>query len=104
MVARAIFSRSSAARRVLNPAHSRAFRPALSRPNVADVSHPSDIPCISYHDGVRTATDITARELSAKSICDVQKSAQALKPELIHHLTPTMKRFTLGGKIAVVTG
>lgn len=35
---------------------------------------------------------------------DIEVAAQPLKPELLEVLPPTMKKFTLCGKVAVITG
>jgi len=40
----------------------------------------------------------------SSGVADIEHKATPLTPELIGKLNPTMKKFTLDGKIAVVTG
>ena len=71
-----------------------------------ELAQTKKFPVISYHDGERTQSEITVHEPRAASsvAVDVRREALALLPETLSKLTPTMKKFTLAGKIAVVTG
>ncbi len=57
-------------------------------------------------DGQQTVltVDTSKPSLSASPIMDVVKQAFALEKSIVDHLTPTLKKFTLHGKVAVVTG
>lgn len=106
MLARSIF-RSSA--RAVRPA---TFAPITSRTSRAAFNSSSkkndpEVPVISYRDGERKEESINY-DAKAGPVNppggDAEKAAIPLKPELIPQLTPTLQKFTLSGKVAVVTG
>lgn len=118
MAARAIVPRfaARAATRFVTPTTIRAFHPALTRrnaegpgalagtPGTADLVHATEVPVVSYRDGERTSEQITVQKPVQPAGNDEHHSASALKRELTDKLTPTMKKFTLHGKTAVITG
>lgn len=57
-------------------------------------------------DGEQTVLTVDAFKSKDASlpIVDVAKQAFALKKGVVDHLTPTLRKFTLQGKVAVVTG
>lgn len=58
-----------------------------------------------YKDGERTQEDITVKnEPVSPPGEDVQAKATPLDLNVIPQLTPTLKKFTLPGRIAVITG
>lgn len=73
-----------------------------------DNAPPKDYtPVVSYHDGERVTSEIQRHTPVASNHGhghDLTRPAQPLKPGVIEQLTPTMRKFTLSGKIAVVTG
>ncbi|KXT07354.1 hypothetical protein AC578_424 [Pseudocercospora eumusae] len=96
-----------ASRRVI--ARPAAFTPVVSFNSSSKNSDP-EIPVVSYRRGERQETTVQY-EASGNGNgpvtppgADEQKKAIPLKPEALKHLTPTLQRFTLTGKVAVVTG
>ncbi|KAK5004854.1 hypothetical protein LTR28_008401, partial [Elasticomyces elasticus] len=96
-------------RRVLTP----TFRPTTSRAafmtaqivRSLEVIHESHIPVTGYSGGGRIQECLQVMpEIVVPTVADHQSIARPLNPALIEHLTPTMAKFTLPGKIAVVTG
>ena len=61
---------------------------------------------VAAKDGQQTVLTVDTSKLamSALPIVDVAKQAFALKKGVVDHLPPTLKKFTLYGKVAVVTG
>ncbi len=101
MSARMFFSHT---RRLARPTYNHAFRAGLTRSHTDNI-HAKNVPVVSYHDGERVESEITVHDQPVEPPgTDVQNLAIALKPEVIRQLTPTMKKFTLEGKIAVITG
>lgn len=132
MAARLIVPRiaARASKRVATPTFTRAFHPAIVRraeeeftvPGVNHVPGSSTspgspaitpepaqkIPVITYQDGKRVTEQIAVKENKEGPVnpegADVEVKAQTLDASTIEKLTPTMKKFTLVGKVAVVTG
>jgi len=77
---------------------------SASGPGTADMAPATEVPVISYVDGQRSEEQIQVSKPVTPSGADVQHAASALKQSLTAQLTPTMKKFTLHGKVAVVTG
>ncbi|KAI9853986.1 MAG: hypothetical protein M1830_006608, partial [Pleopsidium flavum] len=84
----------------------------LDREKVAE----TEVPVMTYaaddelhaaaKDGQQTVLTVDASKpsLSASPTMDVVKQAFALEKSVVDHLTPTLKKFTLHGKVAVITG
>ncbi|KAK5005767.1 hypothetical protein LTR28_007306 [Elasticomyces elasticus] len=96
-------------RRVFTP----TFRPTTSRAafmtaqvvRSLEVIHETHIPVTGYSGGERIQECLQVMpEIMVPTVADHQSIARPLNPALIEHLTPTMAKFTLPGKIAVVTG
>ncbi|KAK4507682.1 hypothetical protein PRZ48_001417 [Zasmidium cellare] len=93
--------------RAVRPA---AFAPLTSRAafNSSSKSNDPEVPVISYHNGERTEEALKYEAQKSGPVtppgADAEKPAIPLKPEILSKLTPTLNRFTLPGKIAVVTG
>lgn len=96
-------------------AASRAFvRPLKSVPRISarlqsSIPHPVPAdytPVVSYQDGEREVNAIPRHDpiVVASQGQDSSRPAQAPKQEILDMLTPTLKKFTLTGKTAVVTG
>jgi hypothetical protein len=66
-----------------------------------------EVPVVSYHQGERVESaipyDNKAGPVNPEGQDEV-KVAIPLKPEVYSQLTPTLTKFTLPGKVAVVTG
>ena len=103
------------ARPALRTASKRAFRPPSRLPKAFPASlnttskwnYPA-VPVINYKGGERTEgaidikTDLTGPVTPFGD--DEQKTAKPLDPNVYSQLTPTLHRFTLRNKVAVVTG
>lgn len=93
--------------RAIRPA---AFTPSISRAafNSSSKTNDPEVPVISYHKGERTEEAVQYEANKAGPVnppgADAEKPAIPLKSEILSKLTPTLQRFTLQGKIAVVTG
>ncbi|PPJ60013.1 hypothetical protein CBER1_02692 [Cercospora berteroae] len=87
-----------------------SFTPVLSRATFKSSTKASDpeVPVISYRKGERSEAKVQYEAGSSGPVsppgADEVKTAIPLKPEALQHLTPTLQKFTLNGKIAVVTG
>lgn len=97
----------AASRTVSRPS---SFTPVVSRATFKSSTKASDpeVPVISYRKGERSEAKVQYEAGSSGPVsppgADEVKSAIPLKPEAFQHLTPTLQKFTLNGKIAVVTG
>lgn len=93
--------------RAVRPA---AFAPLTSRAafNSSSKSNDPEVPVISYHRGERKEEAIQYEAQKSGPVtppgADAEKAAIPLKPDVLSKLTPTLQRFTLPGKVAVVTG
>lgn len=123
MATRSLFTRI-AARRLIAPAQSvRAFHPAIVRKDAAagdGVGAPHadltdkmveahEVPVTNYSAGERTTFELPVQPVQESQPVtppgtDTKKVAFGLNSEIIKQLTPTMKKFTLEGKVAVITG
>lgn len=68
-----------------------------------------DVPIVSYQHGHRTEETLALQPSAPSGPVnppgkDVPKIAVPLNPEVLPHLTPTLHRFTLPGKVVVITG
>lgn len=102
------------ARNALRMAGQRAMRPAAFTPITARAAFNSsakgsgpEVPVVSYHQGERTESAIPYEPKSGPVNppgADEVKVAVPLKSEVFSQLTPTLSKFTLPGKVAIVTG
>lgn len=79
------------------------FTTALKRQTPADDRH---VPVTSYTQGSRSQEKVPVAEdvvVNPEGADDV-KAAIPLNAKVMDQLTPTMKNFTLFGKVAIVTG
>lgn len=96
-----------ASQRVLRPT---TLTPILSHATFGSSSKVSDpeVPVVSYHKGERSEQIIKYDESEIGPVTppgtDETKTAVPLKQDALRHLTPTLRKFTLPGKVAVVTG
>ncbi|KAM3419476.1 hypothetical protein BST61_g5402 [Cercospora zeina] len=87
-----------------------SLAPVVSRATFKSSTKASDpeVPVISYRKGERSEAKVQYEASGNGPVsppgADEVKTAIPLKPEAFPHLTPTLQRFTLNGKIAVVTG
>jgi len=104
MLARSILRQSA---RAVRPA---TFAPLTSRAafNSSSKKNDPEVPVISYRQGERKEEQIHYDAKASGPVNppggDAEKNAIPLKSELIPQLTPTLQKFTLAGKVAVVTG
>lgn len=87
-----------------------AFTPMVSRAafNHSSKKEDPEVPVISYQDGQRQEQSLFVPSTSSGPVNppgqDVEKAAVPLKPSIVPQLTPTLQKFTLLDKVAVVTG
>ncbi|KAF2207913.1 hypothetical protein CERZMDRAFT_50209 [Cercospora zeae-maydis SCOH1-5] len=103
-------------RTVLRAAARTASRPSSFAPVISRATFTSstkargpEVPVISYRKGERSEAKVQYEASSGNGPvsppgADEVKTAIPLKPDALPHLTPTLQKFTLNGKIAVVTG
>lgn len=111
-----MFARSTlrvASRRAFQPitATAPAFRAGFKstvKANDPETVQEKNINVTSYHEGARTEENLPVVGTGTGPVAppggDVQKTAVAMKADLFEQLTPTLKKFTLAGKVAIVTG
>lgn len=132
MAARTMIPRiaARATSKVATPSFARAFHPSIARrvdehtSEMPGVNHipgsttspgspeitpapVTKIPVVSYQDGKRVTEQIQVTKQEGPvnpAGIDVEHKAMALNQGVIDQLTPTMKKFTLQGKTAIVTG
>lgn len=81
----------------------RSFQTTVIRKDPQD----DHIPVVHYEKGQRVTEDIHVQETSAPFVPaegDIESKAIPLKDSVFRQLTPTLKKFCLPGKVAVVTG
>lgn len=104
-------ARRAASRRAARPQFlSQVLGPAIARASFtssAKVFEP-EVPVVSYSKGERQQSTVQFEAGASGPVtppgADDVKVAMPLKPEVSKNLTPTLKKFTLEGKVAVVTG
>lgn len=104
-------ARRAASRRAARPQFfSQVFAPAIARASFnssAKVFDP-EVPVVSYSKGERQQSTVQFEAGAGGPVSppgtDEVKVAMPLKSEIHKNLTPTLKKFTLAGKVAVVTG
>lgn len=73
-----------------------------------EVVQEKEVPVVSYKDGQRSQEEIHVEKSGTGPVSppgqDLETAAQPLNPQVLKHLTPTLHKFTLPGKVAVVTG
>ena len=88
----------------------KSFSIPKSRANLSNttIQKDSTIPVVSYRDGQRKEGEVGATTESNGPVTppgsDMQKTAQPLNPSIYSQLTPTLTKFTLRDKVAVITG
>lgn len=109
------------ARTSLRLASRRAFQPITSATpalragfkSTVKVNEPESVQekhvhVTSYHEGERTQEVMQVAQTGTGPVippgADAQKQAIPMNPNLLPQLTPTLQKFTLCGKVAVVTG
>jgi len=107
------------ARNTVRMASRQAFRPAVSTkqasraftqtPKINDPENISEdqINVVRYHQGQRTEQDLKVEHNTgpvAPAGADVEVKATPLSQSVYAQLTPTLRRFTCPGKVAIVTG
>lgn len=110
MITRRLLSRVPVAVRLSHP-----ITTSITRQEPEKVAE-REVPVVTYaaddehntaaKDGQQTVLTVDASKFkdAALPIVDVAKQAFALKKGVVDYLTPTLKKFTLHGKVAVVTG
>jgi len=104
------------ARSVLRTAGKRTFRPTtITAPIQQRATFKSgskknepEVPVISYENGTRTEQSIFVPAQQPGPVVppggDEQRVARPFNPDVMSHLTPTLAKFALTNKVAVVTG
>lgn len=96
-------------------ASQRAIRPATFTPQTfraafgsSSKSNDPEVPVVSYRHGERKEESVHYEPSANGPVtppgADAEKPAIPLKSEVFSQLTPTLRNFTLPGKVAVVTG
>lgn len=96
-------------------ASQRAIRPATFTPQTfraafgsSSKSNDPEVPVVSYRHGERMEESVHYEPSANGPVtppgADAEKPAIPLKSEVFSQLTPTLRNFTLPGKVAVVTG
>ncbi|OCK80914.1 NAD(P)-binding protein [Lepidopterella palustris CBS 459.81] len=95
------------ARRALTPAvaATRSFSKIQPQKN-AEVVAADKVPMVTYNDGVRSESIVQPLDPGIVNPpgADARKIAIPLEKSILERLTPTLKKFTLVDKVAVVTG
>lgn len=92
--------RTAAATRCLTTTVTRLEKPIAEK----------EIPVVTYVDGSDQPAHAVIKVDQSKpvdntaTITDVAKKAFALEKDIVHKLPPTLRKFTLDGKVAIVTG
>lgn len=93
-----------------------SFRPlAFFTPNTTAAFNSSatrrepSVPLVTWTDGKRSQHEILIKQEQAGEVVkplegDLQRTAKPLDGDVYAKLTPTLNKFTLPGKVAVVTG
>jgi len=93
-----------------NVASLRSFQSSarLFTPPPPEDVHERRIPVTHYNKGVREQEILEVNDKDegpvSSAVQDEKSVAQPLNPEVIPHLTPTLARFTLQDRVAIVTG
>lgn len=71
--------------------------------------HEPSVPVVSWNARQRSEDEIQVEERPATAVVaplegDLQRTARPLNIAVLDKLTPTLSRFTLAGKVAIVTG
>ncbi|KAK0650720.1 Sorbose reductase sou1 [Lasiodiplodia hormozganensis] len=110
MLSRQILNASRvASKRVIAPATQssvRTFKTVQSQQNAEEIKA-GKVLTVTYKDGVRQEVEIPVEQNSgpvAPPGADDKKAAIPLDKSILGQLNPTMSKFTLPGKVAVVTG
>ncbi|GME65246.1 Short-chain dehydrogenase/reductase SDR [Neofusicoccum parvum] len=109
MLSRQVLAASRvASRRVIAPATQsvRTFKTVQQQQNAEDIKA-GKVLTVTYKDGVRQEVEIPVEQTSgpvAPPGADEKSVAVPLKESILAQLNPTMAKFTLPGKVAVVTG
>jgi len=88
----------------------RAFQASArySTPPPPESVHERRVPVTHYNKGVREQEILEVNEANegpvSSSVGDEKSVAQPLNPAVVPQLTPTLARFTLQDKVAIVTG
>jgi len=79
-----------------------------SRPTRNEKIEADTVPVVEYSSGTEnphhTVVKVDQHKPVAGPIMDVAKKAFAMEPGLYKKLTPTLAKFTLEGKVALITG
>ncbi|KAF4312595.1 hypothetical protein SLS57_011648 [Botryosphaeria dothidea] len=110
MLSRQVLNASRvASKRVIAPAAQsvRTFKTVQQQQNAEEI-RAGKVLTVTYKDGVRQEVEIPVDQQNTGPVAppgaDEKKPAVPLKPSVLDQLNPTMAKFTLPGKVAVVTG
>lgn len=98
-----------ASKRVIAPATQsvRTFKTVHQQQNAEEIKA-GKVLTVTYKDGVRQEVEIPVEQSPAGPVAppgaDEKKPAVPLEKSILNQLNPTMAKFTLPGKVAVVTG
>lgn len=101
--------RAASRRAIVRPTTFTPMMPAVRAGFKSSVKHNDpEVPVVSYSGGQRLEEQLQVTGGSSgpvqTEVVDEQNRAQALDPEVYKHLTPTLAKFTLRDKVAIVTG
>lgn len=77
--------------------------------NSAAIRRGPSVPLVTWTDGKRNQHEILSKQEQTDEVVkpvegDLQRTAEPLDCDVYEKLTPTLNKFTLPGKVAVVTG
>lgn len=90
---------------ITRPTSARTFT-QIQRLRNPEVVKADAVPVVSFQDGAREehVLPVSGNEPVTPPGADEKKAAIPLENSILEKLTPTLKRFTLAGKVAVITG
>lgn len=83
----------------------RSFNTTSKRTD-AEIVQEQSVPVSSYHQGQHISDELKVEHSGpvTSAVKDIEVKAIPLKKSVLAQLTPTLKKFTLDNKVAVVTG
>lgn len=91
----------------IRPAFSAGFK-TTAKKNDPETVQEAQVPVVSYQGGERITEELKVGTNSSGPVAppgaDAERTATPMSPQAYKHLTPTLAKFTLPNKVAIVTG